>query len=184
MKKLIAFATVLIFAASFTLEAQTIKYMFTGVYNLEFTDQVMIQVGGAKQNKSTSEWEGGSKVGKHTITPEMFEELQGATSSKFKMEIEKKKIGTLRGIQVTDLSTGKVMKGIYNEQDRKFTFGSSKTTKQGGATKTDMGVVTGKLSADKSTIEKGEFGVGFIAGKSPHVITARAVFYYSATLAE
>jgi len=181
MRKLFAIATVCLLLGSVNLQAQNNKYMHTGIYDLTFSEEVMIQIGGAKENKTTSEWEKGSKVGKHQIDPAIFKEMQEKTSGKFKIEVETKKIGTLHGIRVTDLKTEKVMKGIFNEKDNKFTFGAAKTSKQGGGSKTDIGVIAGQFSKDKKTIENGEFGIGFIAGKSPHVISARAVFYYTAT---
>ena len=180
MKMLIAILTVCLLVGAVSLQAQDGKYMHSEIYKLTFSEEVMIQIGGAKENKSTSEWEKGSKVGKNEIDPALFAEMKKATSGDYKIEIEKKKIGTLRGMQVTNVETGKVLKGIYNEKDNKFTFGAMKSSKQNGATKTDIGIIVGKFSDDKKTIQDGEFGIGFVLGKSGQMLSSRAVFYFTA----
>jgi len=184
MKKLIAILTVSLLVGAVSLQAQDGKYMHSEIYKLTFSEEVMIQIGAAKENKSTTEWEKGSKVGKHDIDPALFEEMQKATSGDYKIQIEKKKIGTLHGMQVTNVETGKVLKGIYNEKDNKFTFGAAKTTQKNGASKTDVGIIVGKFSDDKKSIQNGEFGIGFIVGKSAQVLSARAVFYFTAQVAK
>lgn len=179
MNKFIAIATLLLFAGTLTATAQNSPYMMSKTFKFTFSEEVMIQVGAAKENKSTKEWEKGGTVGKHPIDPALFEEIKKATSSQFLIEIEKKKVGTLHGMKVTDLETGKVIKGIYDEKDNKFTFGAAKTTHQNGGSKTDIGVIAGQFNDDLTSIQNGEFGIGFIAGKAPAVISARAVFYFS-----
>jgi hypothetical protein len=185
MKKLFALSAILLFTAfALTVEAQDSKYMFSGEFTLNFSDEVTIKVGGAKESKSAAEWEQGGKVGKHTINAKTFASIQQATSGKFKIEIEKKKVGTLHALKATDIESGKVVKGIYNDKDRKFTFGSAKSTKSSGATKTDIGVIKGQFSEDMDKINNGEFGIGFIAGNGAAVLSANAVFYFEAVPAE
>ena len=180
MNKLFAVATLFLFITGSVIQAQEGKYMFSKEFVLNFSDEVTIKIGGATQKKNTSEWENGGKVGKHTIDAKTFKSLQDATSGKFLIEIEKKKIGTLHGLRATDLETGKVVKGIYNHKDRKFTFGSAKSGKANGATKTDIGIVKGQFSQDMTTIQNGEFGIGFIMGNGAVVISASAIFYFEA----
>ena len=184
MKKLIAILTVSLLVGAVSLQAQDGKYMHSEIYKLTFSEEVMIQIGAAKENRSTSDWEKGSKVGKYDIDPALFEEMQKSTSGDYKIEIEKKKIGTLHGMQVTNLETGKVLKGIYNEKDIKFTFGAAKTSQQNGASRTDIGIIVGQLSDDKKSIQNGEFGIGFVVGKSAQLLSARAVFYFTAQVAK
>ena len=185
MKKLFTIATVFFLTASvIAVQAQDSRYMYSQEFILEFSDEVTIKIGGAKENKTTSEWEQGGKVGKHTIDAKTFASLQEATSGKFKIEIEKKKVGTLHALKATDLESGKVVKGIYNDKDRKFTFGSAKSSKSGGATKTDIGVIKGQFSEDMLKIENGEFGIGFIAGQGAAIISASATFYFEAVQPE
>lgn len=165
----------------FNVQAQDGKYMFSGVYEFSFSDEVTIKIGGATQTKSTGEWNQDGKVGKHTIDAKTLNALKEATSGKFKIEIEKKSIGTLHGMQVTDLSNGNVIKGIYNSKDHVFTFGSASSSKQGGATRTDVGVIKGKFSDDFSSITDGEFGILFVVGNAGAVVSANAIFYFTGT---
>lgn len=181
MKNLLAFATLFLFVATTSVvQAQDGKYMHSSEYTFDFSDEVLIRIGGAAQTKSTSEWETDGTVGKHTIDKKTFNALKEATTGKFRIEIETKKVGTLHAMKVTDVQNGNILKGIYNEKDRKFTFGSAKTQQQGGATKTDIGVVKGQLSEDMSKITDGEFGIAFILGNSGAILTANAVFYFEA----
>ena len=179
-------ATLLIFVALGCSQAQDNsggKYMFTGVYTLDFSDQVKIRIGGATQEKSSKEWQGGSKVGNHTIDAATFAKLQEATSDKFKIEIEKKSIGTLHKVYATDLKTGKKVNGIFDSRKNEFTVGSSKGAQtKDGAGKTEVGIIKGKLNADKSEIVSGKFDVGFIAGKAPVLVSASANFTFTGTL--
>ena len=180
MNKLFAIATLFLFITGSVIQAQSGKYMYSKEFVLNFSEEVTIKVGGAAQKKNTSEWENGGKVGKHTIDAKTFKSIQEATSGKFLIEIEKKKIGTLHGLRATDLETGSIVKGIYNDKDRKFTFGSAKSQKSNGATRTDIGVVKGQFSDNMQTIQKGEFGIGFIVGNGAAILSANAVFYFEA----
>jgi hypothetical protein len=184
MKKLLTIATLLMFIALGNVSAQD-KYMFSGVYRLDFSDQVRIKVDGASQEKSTKEWNSGGKVGNHEIDAATFAKLQDATSGEFKIEIETKSIGTLHKVQFTDAKTGNVINGIFDAKKNEFTVGSSKgQTAANGASKTEIGIIKGTLSADKSTITEGTFDVGFIAGKAPAVISASATFTFTGKLME
>ncbi len=179
MKKLLTIATLLMFIAVGNMNAQD-KYMFSGVYKLDFSDQVRIKVGGASQEKSSKEWKSGGKVGNHEIDAATFEKLQAATSGEFKMEIETKSIGTLHKVIFTDAKTGNVINGIFDARKNEFTVGSSKSQQAAnGAGKTEIGIIKGTLSADKSTITDGTFDVGFIAGKAPAIISASASFAFT-----
>jgi hypothetical protein len=182
MKKLFTIATLLIFISVGNITAQN-KYIVKANSAFSFSDQVRIKVGGASQERSTKEWKNGGKVGNHEIDAATFAKLQAATSGNYTMEIEAKSIGTLHKVILTDVATGKSINGVFDSRKNEFTVGSSKT-KQGanGAGKTEIGIIKGKLSADKSTITDGTFEVGFIAGKAPAVITASATFTFSGKL--
>lgn len=184
MRKLFTIATLLIFVALGCSQAQDNsgdgKYMFTGVYKLEFSDQVRIKIGGAAQEKSSKEWESGSKVGNHEIDAATYAKLQAATANEFKIQIEKKSIGTLHKVVATDIETGKSVNGIYDARKNEFTVGSSKGQQtKDGAGKTEVGIIKGKLSPDKSEIVSGKFDVGFIAGKAPVLVSASALFTFT-----
>lgn len=183
MRKFFTVATLLMFVAMGCSNAQggQGKYEFAGIYTLEFSDQVRINIGGASQNKSSKEWSGGSKVGNHTIDAETFKKLQSATTSKIKIEIEKFKVGTIQKVRATDLTTGKVSNGIYDSRKNQLTIGSSVSQKaSNGAGKTQVGFIKAKFNTDKSALTNGTFDVGVIAGKAPLLVSAKAVFNFNA----
>ncbi len=179
MKKLFIVAT--IFSIAFLGNVHAQQNLFTGSFNLEFSDEVKIRTGSAAQKKSTSEWASGSKVGKHNIKPETFQKLQENVDESFSIEIRKKNFFGLHEMWATSSKTGKKTKGAYNSKTNEFAFGSSKGSQ--GANKDcgslEIGIVKGKLNADKSAIEDGEFKVGFVAGCKPVIVSADATFYYT-----
>lgn len=180
MKKLFGLLTLSLFLFAGAVQAQASKYMFTGTYELKFTDQVRIRAGNASQNKSTAEWaKGNGKVGNHTIDSKTFAEMQSKLVTNIKIEIESKATGVLHKIVVTDTKSGQAMNGLYNSKTNEFTFGSAKSTKQGAANKIEMGVVKAKLSPDKQAISNGEFAIGFIAGNGAVAVSADATFYFT-----
>ena len=156
------------------------KYLFEGDFNLTFTDNVKIKIGGSQQNKTTDEWKSGAKVGKHTIDAATFTKLQEATSDKFTFKISAKPRGTFHDMWVTDLATGKTVKGVFNSKTKEFTFmdaKSQKTTSNSG--RMAAGVISGKLVEDFSKINGGRFSIGWIAGKAPVIISADATFFFT-----
>jgi len=75
------------------------------------------------------------------------------------------------------------MNGVFDSRKNQFTVGSSKNQQAAnGAGKTEIGVIKGTLSADKSTITSGTFEVGVIVGKAPAVIAASATFNFTGKL--
>lgn len=179
MKKLMAIAAVFMLFAISPNFAQDSKYMYSEDFSFAFSDDVKINVGGASKKQNAEQWEKGGKVGNHTIEPAIYKKLQDAVSSNFKIEIEKKSIGTLHRMKITDLDKGTSVFGTYNDRDRKFTFGSAKGQKQGGGQKTDISLGKGQFSEDMMTIENGELIVGTIMGKGGAVLTVGATFYYT-----
>ncbi|MEZ5001635.1 MAG: hypothetical protein R2730_01255 [Chitinophagales bacterium] len=175
MRKLLMTLTMIAFVAIGLTNAQG-QYMHTGVYTLQFDDEVKIKIGGAVENQSTNQWKNGGKVGSHEISGEDFKKLQAATSNEYKFEIESKKIGTLHKIKVTDMKTGNTVNGIFDERINEFTFGSSK---KASADKVEIGVIKGKLDMNSGKITNGTYEVGFIAGKAPVLISASATFKFT-----
>ena len=158
MRKLFSIATLLIFVALGCSQAQDAKkgqYMFTGVYNLEFSDQVKVKIGGAMQEKSSNEWkDGGSKVGKHTVDAATFAKLQAATSTSYTIQIETKSIGNLHKVRATDNNTGKIVNGIFDSRKNEFTVGSSKGQQaKNGSGSTQVGIVKGKFNPLKVSFD-------------------------------
>lgn len=184
MKKLLAITTLLMFIALGSINAQN-KYILKANCAFNFSDQVKIKVGGASQERSTKEWKGGGKVGNHEIDAATFAKLQAAASGQFKIQIDAKSMGTLHKVKFTDVKSGKVIKGIFDARNNQFTVGSSKGQRAAnGAGKTQIGVIKGTLSADKSTITDGTFEVGFIAGKAPAVISSSATFTFTGRITQ
>lgn len=165
----------------FTMQAQQ-TMSFTGSFDLKVSDNVKIRSGGATKEQSSSDWKSGGKVGNQSIPTDVYSKLEKSVAKSFKIELTEKSKGILKDAFLTDLSTNKRTKGIYNTKTREFLFGSSSNVSTGnnkncGAV--NVGLVKGKLSEDMTKIEDGEIGAGFIAGCKPTVISADATFYYT-----
>lgn len=156
---------------------------FTGTYNLDISDQVRIRTGGTARTQGAGEWKKGSKVGNRDIPADTYAKMEEKLPKQYKLEIMKSGKGILKDAFLTNLTTGERYKGIYNTNTRDFLFaqgqGSQKNQNCGSFS---LGVVKGKLSADRKKIENGEIGMGFVAGCKPVLISADATFFFSGAL--
>jgi hypothetical protein len=182
MKKNLLLIAFVIFGLITTQAQQAM--MFTGVFELKVSDNVKIRTGGASKEQSSKEWKSGGKVGNQNIPSDVYQKLESNVAKAYKIELAEKTKGILKDAFLTDMSTNKRTKGIYNTQTREFLFGSAKNVSTGnnkdcGAV--NVGLVKGKLSADMKKIEDGEIGAGFIAGCKPVIISADATFYFTGT---
>ena len=153
---------------------------FTGIFTIKISDDVRIRTGGTAQVKSSGEWKKGGKIGNQSIPADTYEKMEEKLPKEYKIEILKTGKGILKDAFITNLTTNERMKGIYNVNTRDFLFGSGSGNQQNkNCGSFSLGIVKGKLSPDKSTIEKGEIGIGFVAGCKPILISADATFYYT-----
>lgn len=175
---LILLLSIFSFSTAFTQEAD-----FTAVYKIDISDEVRIRTGGTAKKQSSGEWKKGSKVGNQTIPTDTYEKMEEKLPKEYRIEIMKTGKGILKDAFITNLTTGERSKGIYNVNTRDFLFGS--VASQGNQANKNcgsfsVGVVKGKLSADKSSISNGEIGMGFVAGCKPVIISADATFFFTA----
>jgi hypothetical protein len=165
-----------------TLRAQQID--FTATFKIALSEDVRIRTGGTTKTQSGSEWKKGSKVGNQTIPADTYAKMEEKLPKEYEIEVLKTGKGILRDAFITNLSTGEKVKGIYNTNTRDFLFGN--ITGQGNQANKNcgsfsVGVVKGKLSADRTSISNGEIGMGFVAGCKPVLISADATFFYTGT---
>ncbi len=156
-------------------------HLFQGNFQVQFEDNTRIREGSAVENKSTNQWKNGGKVDNKEIDPAIFEQLKTSAPEYFKIGIEKKGVGDIRNIWFTDLSTNKKVKGFYDVKTRGFTIGQMQ---QAGTNKVETGVIKGYFNDDFSKITKGEYIVGFLAGKAPLVVSADATFFFDANVVD
>lgn len=180
--KTITFILSLLLSTNF-ISAQEVD--FTGIFTIKLSEDVRIRTGGTAQVRSSNEWKKGGKVGNQTIPADTYEKMTEKLPTEYKIEILKTGKGILKDAFITNLTTNEKMKGIYNVNTRDFLFGSAAGTgnqQNKNCGSFSLGIVKGKLSADKSTIEKGEIGIGFVAGCKPILVSADATFYYTGLL--
>lgn len=162
------------------------EWLFTGQFNLSYSEKVKVQVGGVTVDKTKKEMHTGSKAGNVTIDPETFKKMEASTGTHFKIEIKKTGTGDLHDIYLTNMDQDQKIKGLYNIKSHKFLFGSAKAegTANGKCGTIGMGIIKGNLTSDNKAIENGEFGMGFIAGCDPVLINANATFYFTGIFAK
>lgn len=185
MRKLFTVLTLSVFVAIGCMNAQQGqgKYKFEGVFTLNYSDDVRIEVGGASQTKSSGEWKSGSKVGKHEIDGKTFEKMKAAASKQFKIQIEKASLGTLHRAKVTDLKTNTSYTGIYDAKYKKLTFGDLKgksTGKDSGELK--GGLVDCRVDTKTGEITKGNYSIVHAVNKGALILSIRAIFKFTGSL--
>lgn len=155
-------------------------FLLSADYQFTYSENVTVRVGAAVADKKRSELHSGTDVGNVKIDPKVYEKMEEQAGTSFHFEIKKYGLGALKEITMTNLKNGQMIKGLYDAQSRKFIFATAKGKKQNdNCGSIGLGTITGQFSMDMKSITPGNFGVGFIAGCNPVLVSAGVTFYYT-----
>lgn len=166
------------------------SYLSDREYEITYTNQVRIELGGAVYYEDRDVVEGGTTVGGIYLPPSVFEQLDGSAPHHIRLRIRSNPLDWVQGlfglrqVIMTVVDQGNaVYYGLYNLSSREYLFlnvaGDGGNVGNTACGAIGLGRVYGKAYAPYSALTQGEVGYGIIAGCSPVLIGASIAFIYS-----
>ena len=163
-------------------EPELQAYYISRRYQINYSPQVTIGIGGAYYDRTSAEWAAGANAGSTPISPELFAQLSGNVPQNIRLNLTWSWFPIWNINMVLEDQGNQVIHGLYDIRSHEYLFLGVAGTSNTDCGAVGAGRIFGKLPGQMTSITNGEHGYSFIAGCSPLVIGASINFYYTGTL--